>query len=78
VGKLTGNQITITYATSSPVGAITEILRNVTSIHYNYLGADGVRRTAFESEVHQTGKTVQTDWIECFDTLPEQEIAATF
>lgn len=76
--KITGDQVTITYAESSPFGSVTEVLHNVTNIHYNYVGVDGVRRTAFESGVHLTGKTVESDWIDCFDTLPELKIADAF
>ena len=54
----------------------TEILRNVTEIHYRY--PFDKNRVAFESDIHETGITYHIDKVVEFETFPETEKAEAF
>lgn len=59
--------VRIKYKEDSPWGAVEEVRHNVTEIHYLY-DSFGVRDSvAFESDIHLTGGTIMTAFIEEFE-----------
>lgn len=52
--------------------------RNVTEIHWRYLGAPTHSCVAFESDIHCTGDTIPVDWIAEFEAMTETERAPDF
>ncbi len=61
---------------------VTETLRNVTEIHYNYRRRNkfgpGEVMVAFESDVHGTGGTYRLATIVEFEATTEAEVAESF
>lgn len=51
------------------------LLRNITEIHF---GFEGSSRTAFESDVHSTGRVIETGEIREFEATPETTLASGF
>lgn len=72
-----GNRVTIHFEDST-----TQILRNVTEIHYHYprLWGTGEKlpSIAFESDIHGTGITHELSYIKEFKTELETERAENF
>ena len=59
----------------------TEVLRNVTKIHYNYQNYQsfaGNNRVAFESDIHDTSLTCPVSDIKEFEATLETKIAKDF
>jgi hypothetical protein len=52
--------------------------RNVTEIHYNYKSCISTNRIAFESDIHNTGRTWSIYLIDEFKTTLETEKAESF
>lgn len=48
------------------------VLKNLTEVHYNYFSVSGTPSTAFESDIDQTGFTIENRWIEEFEVMVSQ------
>lgn len=72
-----GNKVKLKYQQDSPFPNVIEELRNVTEIHFNYPSVVA-RQVAFESDIHETGKTVFVSHIQEFETTLEVEKAEAF
>lgn len=76
--KSLGFRVKIRFSPNSALALIggpsPETLRNVTEIHMGYRPG----RIAFESDVHGTGNTYDTDDIAEYEVFPETERAARF
>ena len=59
-------------------GTKTDIFRNVTEIHYCYPSLLKLKSTAFESDIHGTGRTIHCDEIKEFNAVLEKEKAKHF
>jgi len=46
-----------------------EVRNNVTEIHFNYPSPLKIKSIAFESDIHGTGGTIQTERIEEFEAI---------
>ena len=57
---------------------LTQVLRNVTEIHYGYPSVQKRKRIAFESDIHGTGCTYEVNDINEFEATPETEKAENF
>jgi len=62
-----------------------QVYRNVTEVHWNFkrpwASTEAGRvsnRVAIESDIHGTGTTWDTDWVDEIEILPETEIATAF
>lgn len=55
----------------------TQVLRNITEIHYGYKSSLKRKGIAFESNIHETGCTYDIVDIEEFETESETEISPT-
>lgn len=65
-----GFRVRIVFSESSPFVGQTEILENITEIHYNYPSPVREPRIAFESDIDGTGITYQISYIKEFESLP--------
>lgn len=64
-----GMRVRITFTEDSPFKGATEILENITEIHYCYNTPMNEPRTAFESDIDSTGITYENRWIKEFEAL---------
>lgn len=65
-----GFDVTIKFRIDSPFGNVTEVRHNVTEIHYLYKSLTDRRDSiAFESDIHGTGGTLKSEWIEEFEAV---------
>lgn len=74
-----GFDVKIKYKKDSFWGAIESVVHNITEIHYHYRSLSGKNdRIAFESDIHGTGVSIKSDYIEEFEVVPATKIADNF
>jgi len=61
--------VKITFTNDSPFNGAVEILKNITEIHYCYQSPMSEPRTAFESDIDETGITYQNSYIKEFEAI---------